>query len=119
MSRLSVKLDGRPVYLYEFVQGSYDDRRELLYAHVEDLPRAEILTRVRAAVKTLPVELENYDYMSEPSEPDLFEQALTIAGFVYVGGEIPLALRVRSVGVPSLDRDCLEQSLDRFEEEIT
>lgn len=119
MRRLQATLDGKPVYLYEFVQGSYEDRRELLCAHVEELSRTEILARVRAALKTLPAEIENYDYTAEPQEPDLFQQALTIAGFTFVDAEVPLALIVRSVGVPSLYRDSLEQSLDRFERDIT
>lgn len=119
MRRLSATLDGKPVYLYEFIQGSYEDRRQLLYAHVEELSRAEILARVRAALKTLPEEIEDYDYMAEPHEPDLFERALTIAGFVCVGDEIPLALRARSVGVPSRYREFLERSLDEFERGLT
>jgi hypothetical protein len=111
--RLSATLDGKPVYLYEFVQGSYEDRRQLLYAHVEELPSVEITARFRAALATLPTEIEDYDYMGQ--EPDLVERALELAGFVPLHDAIPLGLALRGVGTPSLDREALERSLDRWE----
>ena len=116
--RLSATLDGKTVYLYEFVQGRYEDRWQLLYAHVEELSRTEIIERFRAALKLLPDEIEHYDYMRSPREPDLFERALEIAGFVPVDDEVPLALALRSVGTPSRDRDRLERALNQFEEEL-
>jgi hypothetical protein len=112
MKHLSATLDGKPVYLYEFIQGSYEDRRNFLCAHVEELSRAEILARVRAALKTLPEEIEDYNYTAR--EPDLFERALLLVGFTVV--EAPLALVARGVGIPATYRDSLEQSLDRFED---
>lgn len=113
--RLSATLDGKPVYLYEFVQGSYEDRRQLLYAHVEELSRVEIVARFHAALATLPAEIEDYNYMGQ--EPDLVERALELAGFVAVYDAIPLGLALRGVGTPSLDRASLERSLDRFSRE--
>lgn len=117
MSRLSVTLDGKPVHLYEFVQGSYEDRRNFICAHAQDLPRAVILARVRAALRKLPEEIEQPDY-SRPPEPDLFQQALTLAGFVFVDDEIPIGLLARSLGVPTTARRWLERSLDDWEQQI-
>ena len=113
--RLSATLDGKPVYLYEFVQGRYEDRRQLLYAHVEELSRVEIIARFHTALAALPAEIEDYDYMEQ--EPDLVERALELAGFVSVCDAIPLGLVLREVGTPCLYRDSLERSLDRFSRE--
>jgi hypothetical protein len=111
MSRLSILLDGKPVYLYSFFQGSYEDKRRFFCAHPEELSSIEIRERVRRATKLLPEEID-YDYMAEPRMLDLFERALAAAGFVFVDDDILDGLWLRASSVFT-EREYLERCLDR------
>jgi hypothetical protein len=111
VSRLSILLDGKPVYLYSFVQGSYEDKRRFLCVHPESLSSAEIRERVRGATKRLPEEIE-YSYEDAPPMLDLFEQAVAAAGFVFVDDDILHGLWLRASSVFS-ERRYLEECLDR------
>lgn len=111
---LTAKLDGKPVYLYFLAQGTHEEFQELLCAHAEKLSRAEIIARVREALKSLPEKIE-VDYFNPG--PDLFEQAIALCGFIRVDREVPLELWLKSIGPPTTKREWLEKSLDRFERE--
>lgn len=107
MSHLSVQLDGAPAYLYRLVQGAYEDKRVYLCVHRALLTPEDILARLRAAATLLPEEID-YDY-TEPLPPDLFEQAVTLAGFELV--EVSGYLWVRGAHMPVTERRTLERAL--------
>ena len=109
--KLTVTLDGFPVYLYSFCQGAYEDKRRFICAHPEEMSPVEVRERVRAATKLLPKEID-YDYMVEPRMLDLFERALVATGFMFVDDDILDGLWLRGSPVFT-EREYMEQCLDR------
>jgi hypothetical protein len=110
-NRLSVTFDGNPVHLYRLIQGSYEDRSHYLCTHAEQLSELEIRGRISAALDRLPEEID-YDYMAVPRAPDLFEQALVLAGFTVVDDLVPLGLWLRGSTPPATDRAALKRALE-------
>jgi hypothetical protein len=109
--RLTVLLEGTPVYLYSFCQGSYEDKHRYLYAHPESMSPEEVHRRVRDATDLLPEEID-FDYMAEPMGPDLFEQALSMAGFIPVDGDVLSGIWARE-SIVFTERRYLQECLDR------
>lgn len=123
MSRLSVQLDGEPVFLYKF---AYEDERRYprggirtrrrcrnyLCAHCERMTPEEVRARFVAAVKLLPEEID-YDYMEESRALDLFEQAIALAGFTVVDDELEGGLWLRGAHPAVTERRTLERALER------
>lgn len=114
-SRLSVLFDGKLVYLYEFIEGSYEDKRQFLCVHPENLSRREIYERIRGVTAQLPEKID-CDY-SAPPEPDLFEQALVLVGFVVVNEDVPIGMLIKGSD-HFTERDYLEECLDLAGERV-
>jgi hypothetical protein len=97
--RPAVTLDGKPVYLYRFVHGTYEDKRWFAAAHAEKLETPQIRVRLLEAAEEVPEEL------SFDEEPDLFERALKRAGFVILEDDVfPLGLWLRDNLPPTTER---------------
>ena len=110
MSRLSVTYDGKPVYLYELIQGAYEDRCNYVCVHPEELSRDEIRARLVRAARELPKEIKLNYSAEQPRQPDLFERALVLAGFTVVDSEITLFV-ARGAHPPVTERRWLERAL--------
>lgn len=112
MKRLQVTFDGKPVYLYELIQGSYEDKCNYVCVHAEELSRAEVNARLVAAARELPEEIKLVYSTEQPRQPDLFERALVLAGFTVVDSEITLFV-ARGAHPPVTERRRLERALER------
>ena len=110
MSRISVQLDGEPAYLYRLIQGAYEDKITYLCAHRELLTPEDILARLVAATAQLPEEID-YDYTADVRKPDLFEQAVALAGFEFIDGEMLGGVWLRGAHPAVTERRILERAL--------
>lgn len=105
--RLAGLINGIQVYLYSFVQGVYEDRRHFLCAHVEQLSESEIFERLQRVSAQLPEKIE-IDFTAPEPEPDLFERALKLAGFVIVDDALTATVRMPAAHPPVESRGRLE-----------
>lgn len=110
MSRLSVLLDGKPVYLYSFVQGSYEEKWRFICAHPWKLTTEDVRERIAAILPLLPEEIE-IDFTSQAHQPDLFEQAVVLAGFVIIEDEILTGMWAPRLSGCVKHRDSIEDAL--------
>lgn len=112
MARLSVQLNGQPVFLYWFSRGTYEERQRLLYAHPSLLTETQVVRLVTEAAKKLPQEID-YDYMANPRELDLFERAIAMAGFIEIDGDVLVGLNMPWMSSLVTERAALEEALAR------
>lgn len=106
---LTAQFDGAPVYLYVFHTGVYEERRRSLYGHRERIAENEIYERLKNALPSLPAEID-YDYMASPHDPDLFERALALAGFVPMDDAVP-EIRLPGIFSPVTDRAQIQRAI--------
>jgi hypothetical protein len=107
---LSIQLDGKPVYLYKFLQGAYEDKRQYVCAHSERLTQAGVIERLKTVAAQLPEEIE-IDFMCPDRQPDLFERALELAGFTTIEDEFEGVLWLRRAHPEVTERATLERAL--------